>query len=106
MAPLSTLSNKALIRRFLTLADPIACRCAARWQRMVEPDAAQQIARLTLVSTALWTGNPTTAPTFIEALIHGGLHTGPAITAAWCPPLAAAGAIQFSLAHLSPDPVG
>jgi RNA polymerase sigma-B factor len=74
MAPISTPSSEALIRRFLPLADSIARRFAVRWQRVIELDDAVQIARLTLVTTARRISNPATAPAFLKAHIHGALQ--------------------------------
>ena len=74
MAPLTTASSEALIRRFLPLADSIARRFAARWQRVIELDDAVQIARLTLVTKARRISNPATAPAFLKAHIHGALQ--------------------------------
>ena len=74
MAPITTPSSEALIRRFLPLADSIARRFAARWQRVIELDDAQQIARLTLVTKARDVRNPATAPAFLKAHIHGALQ--------------------------------
>ena len=74
MAPISTPSSEQLIRRFLPLADSIARRFAARWQRVIELDDAVQIARLTLVTKARDVRNPATAPAFLKAHIHGALQ--------------------------------
>ena len=74
MAPISTPSSEALIRRFLPLADSIARRFAVRWQRVIELDDAVQIARLTLVTKARDVRNPATAPAFLKAHIHGALQ--------------------------------
>ena len=74
MAPISTPSSEQLIRQFLPLADSIARRFAVRWQRVIELDDAQQIARLTLVTKARDVRNPATAPAFLKAHIHGALQ--------------------------------
>ncbi|HYP03554.1 MAG TPA: sigma-70 family RNA polymerase sigma factor, partial [Cyanobium sp.] len=49
-------------------------RFAVRWQRVIELDDAQQIARLTLVTTARRISNPATAPAFLKSHIHGALQ--------------------------------